>query len=206
MALLASEVARVRVELGYNALSGPAEPYIGYTAIFDQVIQQYLSAGATTTSSTSVTAVTPPGAPAPVALTLVSATGFEAGAVVWIDVDARQERAIVESLSGSVITVMLAKDHAGTYPVTVEGGETMVREILSEIAKVKAKIGSVTLSTAGLKRADEVEWYPGQFGMSSALAGDVAALDFWRNELAIVLGVQNMRQLRAMQGAYAVNY
>ena len=56
MALLTSELMRIRAELGYNALGVGAEPYVGITAVFDQIVKVYLNAGATTTSATAVTA------------------------------------------------------------------------------------------------------------------------------------------------------
>ncbi len=56
MALLDSEIARIKAELGYNLLTTGAVPYIGVTQVFEQVIQQNVLAGAKTTSATVVTA------------------------------------------------------------------------------------------------------------------------------------------------------
>src|SRR5215471_2659866 len=120
MALLDAELNRIRYELGYPGLSVLAEPYIGIAAVFTRIVQPYLLSGASSTSSTAVTAAT---APTLVTLTLASATGFDAGARVVIDVDARQEMVTVESVSGSTISVLLKLAHTGTYPVTVEGSE-----------------------------------------------------------------------------------
>lgn len=188
MALLDSEIIRIRVELGYNALNVGAEPYIGTQAVFNQVIQTYMQGGAATTSSTTVTAAT---TPTPVTLTLASATGFTVGCRVAIDVDARYESAIIETLSGSTITVLLSAAHAGTYPVSVEGGESIVREALRAIAACKAQLVGSGLRSAGLKRADEVEFYATQKGASSRLADLRRELMMWRDELAGVLGVVN---------------
>lgn len=38
MSLLPSELATIRAELGFNVLTIGAEPYIGVTSVFDQVI------------------------------------------------------------------------------------------------------------------------------------------------------------------------
>ena len=59
MALLESEIIRLRFECGYNLLNAGAEPYVSVVAIFNQVIATYMQAGATTTSSTSAGSPTP---------------------------------------------------------------------------------------------------------------------------------------------------
>ncbi len=196
MALLQSELLRCRSELGYNVLSAGAEPYIGVTAIFDQVIATYLNAGATTTSATAVVAAT---TPTLVTLTLTDATDFDAGTAIVLDVDARQERATIESVTGSTVSLLLTGKHTGTYPVTVEGGETMVRETLNRILGVKAQIETMA-STAGLKRAEDIEWYQSKRGGSSALDDLKALLMHWRDELASILGVCNMWRMRQTSG------
>lgn len=196
MALLNSEVLRLKAELGYNVLGVGAEPYVGILAIFNQVVQAYLTAGATTTSATSVTAST---APALVTLTLASATGFSVGDMVVLDVDSRQETAMIQSLTGSTIAVLLTKDHGGAYPVTVDGGETIVRENLHRIRLVKeAMVAAMT--TAGLKRAEDIEWYQAQKGGSSLFGELQTQLNYWRNELAAAVGLENMHNPMARGG------
>lgn len=192
MALLDSEIQRIRYEIGYNLLNAGAEPYIGVHAVFEQVIQVYLRAGATTTSTTAVTAAT---TAAPVALTLASATGFAAGARIVIDVDVRQEIATVQALAGNVVTVLLTKTHSGTYPVTVEGGETIVRQILAELRDVQAKILS-SAGAAGLKRAEDIEWFQGVNGVGALSTTLNAMRDYYRDELASALGVENLHRTR----------
>ena len=201
MALLTSELRRIRDELGYNVLNAGAEPYIGVQAVFDQVIAEYMQGGATTTSSTSVTAST---TPTPVTLTLASAVGFTAGDTVAVDVDERYEQAKIQAVSGSTITVILSLAHAGSYPVTVEGGEMIVREKLRQIALVKERIGRLT-TRGGLKRADEVEWYEGKRGDAQVTAA-FQLLGFWRDELASTLGVVNLHKARRGGGASVVLY
>lgn len=189
MALLESEIYRIRAELGYPVLTIGAEPYIEHVAIFDQVIQPYIESGAQTTSTTTVAATTDP---TPSTLTLASSTGFHLGEIVIVDVDARQERVTVEAIAGSTITVLLTKAHAGSYPVTVEGGESIVRGILGRLRDADDRLLSAA-QTAGLKSVGRgaVEWY-GSGG--ATIVGTLKDLkNYHRNELAACLGVPNMR-------------
>lgn len=186
MALLDSEIARIKWHLGYNLLSVGATPYIGVAAVFEQVIQVYLEGTASTTSATSVTAAS---TPTPVTLTLVSATGFNPSDKVVIDVDSRQERVTVQSVSGSTISVILTKAHSGTYPVSVEGPDTIVRDILQRCDDAWAAY-STALSSAGLKQLGqgEIEWFE-EKGSSGRLGALKATLARWRSELGSVLGI-----------------
>jgi hypothetical protein len=188
MALLDSEIRRLKFELGYPLVAAGAEPYINVRAVFEQVVQTYMTAGASTTSSTAVTAAS---TPTPVAITLASATGFTAFDPVVVDVDGRQERAVVQAVSGSTITLLLSNTHSGTYPVTVEGGESIVRDLLRQLAAVSLTIESATES-AGIKRVDEVEFYEN----GARFGGLVAHRAYLRDELASALGVPNLRSLR----------
>lgn len=187
MALLDSEVARCKAELGYSLLS-QANAYIGITLLFEQIVQPYIGAGATTTSATAVAAVLEGEGPQPKALTLADVTGFHAGDRVIVDVDGRQESATVRLLTGVAITVDLALQHSGTYPVTVEGGESIVREILGRIRATKTEMGA-TFGEGGLKKVDEVEFYETGGTLFSTLGQQLA---YWREELAAALGIQSM--------------
>lgn len=210
MALLTSEIQRIRYELGYNVVQ-IANPYITTFALFESVIQQYVQGGATTTSSTAVTAAT---TPTPVALTLASATGVSVGDTLVVDVDDRQERAIISALSGAVATVALSKAHSGTYPVTVEGGEAIVRQILRQLAIFTGEGGDDGLlaqaaAGAGVKKVDEIEFFGGGGSGSDASAAFDAkkrAREYFRDELASALGVQNLRKVRKGQGNDLVVY
>lgn len=194
MSLLDSEIWRIKYELGYNILQNSAEPYIGVVAIFNQVIQANVSAGVATTSTTAVAASS---TPTRVTITLASASGFTAGCRVAIDVDDQQESATVESVSGSTIILYLSKAHGGTYPVTVEAGESIVREILRKLYKFSKSGGSFDqgLETAGLKKVDEIEFF-GRDG-TSKLDSIKEYQTYWRNELASALGVINLRDVRS---------
>lgn len=199
MALTTSEVTRIKAELGYPLLSTSAEPYIGIAAIFDQVIRPYLLEGASTTCTTAVTAAA---SPTPVTLTIASATGFAAGNTVIIDVDERQESATVQSLSGASIVVLLSLAHSGTYPVTVEGGESIIREMLATLRSFTGPTGKIAKAAeqAGLKKVDEIEFFDasqrtGGTG-SSVLDGILANQMYHRDELAQLLGCPNLRSKR----------
>lgn len=194
MALLDSEVARIKAELGYSLLS-QGQVYIGTAAIFEQVIQVYLGAGATTTSATDIT-----GDGTPKSITLTSATGFAAGARVVVDVDGRQETVTVQALSGTTLTALFLKTHTGTYPVTVEGGETLAREKLVACQILHEALTGAADGTGALKRAEDIEWHPPAPGTSQyrAIREDLMLA---RDELASVLGVENLWRRKQSSGA-----
>lgn len=193
MALLDSEIQRIRYELGFNVMGVDAEPYLTYFGSLNRVISLYLNAGPKTTSSTSVVAAS---TPTQRTLVLADATGFDAGATVYVDVLPNQERAVVQSVSGSSVVVFLQKAHAGVYPVTVDGGEAMIREKLAELYTAAQKI-IAGLDTAGLKRVDEIEFYGGA-KMSSQATMLYQIRDTLRDELAVMLGVVNLWRSRRM--------
>jgi hypothetical protein len=195
MALLESEITALRWHLGYNVLDAGAEPYVSIVAVFDSVIATYLRAGAATTSSTSVAASA---TAEPVALTLASATGVSEGATVIVDVDARQERATVQALSGTDITVLLKLAHGGTYPVTVEGGESIIRDLLGKLRTIGDTIAASGMQAAGVKVVDEIEF----FGDRDSRRAQLIELQaYYRQELADALGVANLRAVRAGQAS-----
>lgn len=202
MALLASELQRLRFELGFNTLAVGAEPYISVYAVFDQVIAPYLLAGASTTSSTVVTAASEP---TPVTLTLASATGFAAGARVVVDVDSRQESATVQAVTGSTITLMLTKAHTGTFSVSVEGGEAIIRGILQKLDAISGLMGGGTsglmagaASSAGLRKVDEIEFFGGGNTIGTQGVDQLTQLvklqEYWRDELAYALGIPRLNK------------
>jgi hypothetical protein len=195
VALLDSEIQRIRFELGYTVMGVNAEPYVEYFGTIDRVVQLYLNAGATTTSSTSVAAAS---TLTQRTIVLASATGFSAGATIYVDVLPQQERAIIQSISGNSIVVYLQKAHAGSYPVTVDGGEAIIREKLSQLYDIDLKQGSA-INTAGLKRVDDIEFYGGTV-MSSQVTMLQQLRDLRRDELASALGVANLHKLRRGSG------
>lgn len=191
MALLASEAARIKSELGYSVLTSGAIPYRDVWSTFDEVIQNYVQSGATTTSATPVTST---GAVQQVTLALASATGFSSGAAVVVDVDSLQERATIQNLSGTSCTVLLKLAHSGTYPVTVEGGETLVRAYLRQLVSIADKLAA-GWDTAGVAQVDEVRFHAPKDGLTNLhlLRQEQTRL---RNELAAILNVPNMHARR----------
>lgn len=208
MALTDAEVQRIRYELGYPNLNTAAEPYIGIAAFFSRVMQPYLLSGASTTGSTTVTAAL---SPTPQTLTLAAATGFAVGNVVVVDVDARQERATVSALVGNQITVQLTKDHSGTYPVTVEGAESIIRDILAELRVLTTGMNgqpgtiSSVRSRVGLKKVDDVEFFGGGNTLASQGRDPLTALfelrEYWRDELAHAIGIERLNDKRNSGGS-----
>ncbi len=197
MALTTAEIARIKSELGYNALTLGAVPYASVYSVFDVVIKPYLQEGGDTTSATTVTAAT---TATPVALTLASATGFTARDQVWIDVDAREESATIQALSGSIITVLLQKAHTGSYPVTVDSGLQIVRQLLRRVREAQDQMAGLTIGAGSLKKVDEVEFYPSRTGASALVAGR-ELVDYWRDQLAITLGLVNYNKPARGAGA-----
>jgi len=193
MALSQAELQRIKAELGWNVLSTAAEPFIGVAMVFDQVIASYLLAGADTTSATTVPETTEPKQRT---ITLASATGFAAGNRVWVDVDDRAESTTIQSLTGTVATVVLSRPHSGTYPVYVDGGEAIVRELLGRIRDTKKELAGI-YGEGALKKVDEVEFY--QTGMT-AFGSTAKVLMFWRDELASALGDVSLNKWRRRSG------
>ena len=207
MALLQSELERIKIELGWNGLAFAAEPYVGIAAVFESVVRPYLLSGLITTSATVVTAAN---ALAPVALTLAATSGTNTqgtavtvspGDTLVIDVDDRQETAKVQSLSGAVATVHIRLAHSGTYPVTVEGAEAYVRECLRNCRDAAARIAN-SAKRAGVRKVDEIEFFEGKgTGGSTVFKELVEQRDYWRGELYRTLFGQGNRGLSATGGS-----
>lgn len=208
MALLTSEITRIKAELGYPLLSINAEPMIGIHAVFEQVIQPYTLSGASTTSSTTVEAAS---TPTPVSLVLTAGAGFVPGSVVVVDVDSRQERATIQSSVGSSVTVQLSLPHTGTFPVTVEGGESIIREILLELRKLAQGMNGAESAMAslqsrlGLKKMDEIEFFGGGSTLAAQgldpMSQTLQLREYWRDELARCLGIPRLNSKSASGGS-----
>jgi hypothetical protein len=176
------ELARIKREVMSNVLDLGASPYIDQLSVF-QLIRDHVvsSTVAPTTSSTAVTST------GPTVLTLDSVTGLVSGSRVVLDCDDQRETVTVRAVMGSTISVVCRKLHGGTYPVEVESPLTTVRGLLSDLISMELLERDAPAS-AGLKKADEVEWFGGGGDDSpmKALARRRAAL---RMELANVLGI-----------------
>jgi hypothetical protein len=202
--LLASELARLKVELGYNALTLSALPYAfdGITAIFEQVVQPYLEGGTLTSSTTTITSQT---APTPATLTLATVVGVNVGDRLVVDQDLPQEFGHVQSISGSTVTLLLQGAHSGTYPVTVEGGESIARGYLRECILIAHRISRFG-ARAGVAKADEVEFFATTEKQMGGRGELMALQRYWRNELATCLGVENLRESASGSSQLTENY
>ncbi len=190
MSLTDAEVQRCRYEMGFVNLSVSAEPTLGITSYFDSILQPYLLAGAATTSSTPVSVAT---TPTPTSIVIASATGFAAGATILVDVDTRQERVTIQSLASTTLTAQFSFAHSGSYPVVVEGGESIVRDILTKLRRLADSIDSMR-SRAGLQQVDDVRFFGGGSTLASQGIDPVTHLlnlrEMWRDELASCLGIE----------------
>jgi len=211
MALLESEIQRIKYELGYHLITIQGEPYIGFTALFEQVIQPYLQEGADTTA---LSVVGPLDGMSTVTIELADGTGFKVGQVVIIDTDDLQERATVRALDTSgpnpIITVRLEKDHdpAG-YPVTVEGGLTIIRSLLTDLRAFDQPGSSSFLklrSRAGVKKVDEIEFFGDAKVGFTALSNMDALREYLRKQLATALNVPYLRGMKDTSSNNTVLY
>lgn len=187
--LLDSEMAAIRREVLDNVLDYGATPYIGVLSVYN-VIQNHVISS-TISPTTSATAVTVAG---PTVLTLVSVSGLVAGMRVVIDTDDLRETVTIRAIVGSTVSVICNNLHSGTYPVEVESPLTLVRGILSDLNNIDTYQRAAP-GTAGLRKADEVEWATGSESPLRTLAARRSAL---RMELASAAGIGwVLRDIRA---------
>lgn len=209
-----ADLQRIKFELGFNMLTVGAEPYLGITRYFEQIVQSFINSGVLTSSSTVVAAS--PTVPAAVSLTLTSPTGGAQppGALavldhVIVDVDAAQEFATVMSITSNSITVQLSKAHGagGAYPIEQEGGEALVRIHLNYLRKIADRIQRFG-ARAGIKKTDEVEFFGGSRGRSSEDSGFKTLGQMqthFRRELCMLLfGVGNIAQFGGGGGSIGI--
>jgi hypothetical protein len=136
-------------------------------------------------ATTSSTTVTGSADPTPTTITLASATGFATGQRVVVDVDTRRETVTIQNLSGVSLSALFVKSHSGTYPVAIESGETIAREILAKLVSFDSDRLD-RLKSSGIKKVDEIEFF------TSAQAEFDSARNALRNDLASALGVPNL--------------
>lgn len=185
--LSASEVLRIKAELGYNLLSY-GQIYISIAAIFETVIQPYLQPSALSSCTTLVAAATPGTDPAPVALTLLTPFTVNVFDRVNVDVGTRAESVIVASVSGAQIIVQLSKDHGPlAYPVSLDGGESIVREKLARIRAIRERMEN-TFGEGPVKQVDELQFYRAGYEGSTQFGVLGSELMYYRRELAAHIG------------------
>jgi hypothetical protein len=192
MALTTSEIQRIKAELGFNLLNAGADVYVGgITAFFENVLQVYAQSGASTTCTTVIP--TPTQLPTAVAITLASSSGFASGLQVLIDVDGLQEAVTIQSISGSVITVLLAKPHQGTYPVTIPSTGT----VTSSTTVVPALPSPPTLASLTLASAVG-------FSANDTIIVDDGVRQESTKAISVIGNVVTCMLLKGHAGTYAV--
>ena len=158
--LNADEMNRIKLEVGDTVMGYGAVAHFGVRSIYDVIRDNVSSSSvAATTSTTTVSAA------GPTTITLASATGYEAGQRLVLDVDDARETVTLRSLSGASASVVCTKTHSGTYPVEVESALTLVRGILSDLVTLEQQ-GRSMVGSVGIKRVDEVEWFGASEGGS----------------------------------------
>lgn len=176
------ELDRIKFEAMDNVLGFGAVPYASIRNVYG-IIQDNVSSLSVdpTTSSTAVTAA---GA---ATLTLADATSIVAGTRVVLDVDDSREVVTVRNVSGSVISVVCTKAHAGTYPVEIESALTIVRGLLADLETLSQRERTLYAS-AGVKSVDEIEFF-GPMERGGALGAIMGARIAKRHELARACGI-----------------
>jgi hypothetical protein len=205
--LTQGEVQAIKFELGFNQLTVGAEPYVGITRYFEQIVLPNLYSGSFASCSTSVAAS--PITPAAVSLVLSpGVAGFSVMDHVFIDVDTAQEWVTIQGVNSgsSSITVQLSKAHGAggfAYPVEVESGQGLVRQYLTYLRKIRDRIHRFG-ARAGVKKADELEFFGGSHGRASEASGFVTLeqmQEYFRTQLCMLLfGVGNIQQLGGAGG------
>lgn len=183
------ELDRLRAELLEHLLDIGAEPYYSHMRVFT-LVQTYVTSSSTagTTSATTVASA------GPAVLTLALITGIAAMDRVQIDCDDSRETVTVRAVSGSTISVICRKTHSGTYPVEKESSLTLVRGVLSDLARVESEINEVT-ATGGLKQVDEVIWKDGP----SPVREVSEARHMLRSRLAHLVGLSQLLATNSKQ-------
>jgi hypothetical protein len=129
-------------------------------------------------------------------LTLASVAGLSSGSRVVLDVDTSREVVTVRAVTGSTVSVVCAKTHAGTYPVEVESALTIVRGILADLEAIDQQ-ERVAIPQAGVKRVDEIEFF-GRAEGGSAQASLTQHRNALRARLASATGLTGiLRELMA---------
>lgn len=219
MSFTYGDIARLKWELGYNAVGIGAEAYVlnSYVAVFDAIVPYISDQGST--SSTTVTAQSTPtnttltlAANPPVTGAQMNVYGnvFSVGAKISVDVGPAQEtNVIVQAISGLNITVALQNAHgaAGSYPVTLQGVEFLARDILARLDILNGQIKGFAPVVAGIAEGDnDAKFFAGtrggRRGSQRGVIDDLIEQRDWaRKDLAALLGIQNLWDLRGRFGS-----
>lgn len=183
--LSTSAMVRIKAELHDTVATIAAGVYIDIRSIYDVI--QGAVVGSDIPATSTATAVTVAGN---ASLVLASIAGIEVGTKLVLDVDAAREVVTVRSVTGSTVSVLCRQTHAGTYPVEIESGVTIVEGILAELDTVALQRRQ-QLSSAGVKRVDEIEFFGGTDGVNASIDATAESL---RKALGQALGLDNIRR------------
>ena len=208
MALQSYEIDLIKMQLGYAVERLSAEPYIGYVALFDRVVQPYTFDNTTTSSTAVVAAGTLPITVAanPAAPNNSALLTFNLGTQCVVDVGPNQEIATIQVLSGLTWTLTFANTHPAGFTIWPNGAEWAVRGILTRIATIETAIGTISPRLAGLGQVDEIKAFASSKGAGKGATRDtfdslVAQRAQARNDLAGAIGVPNLWEVRKADGA-----
>lgn len=212
-------IQKLKGQLGFNAVNVGAEAYVlnGYAAMFDAAIAPYMVDQGS--SSTTVVPASSTGSAVAVAVTVAAnpivsgaqvaniyGNVFTQGAKVVVDVGPQQEtNVVIMGISGLVLTLLLANAHGqyGSYPVLLQGGEYLARQIMARIDVIEGQLTGIAPITAGVTRADDVQLASSMMGRKGQLdkfQSLNAQRDLARKELASLLGVPNLWEMRGKFG------
>lgn len=167
-AVTTAEVEELRHHLGFGNVGLGGYPYTpdGYLQLFTQVIQPYLGTAPETTATTAVTASTI------ATVTPASMTGIAVGVRLHVDNGSDWEEVLVKAVTVSTFTARFEKAHTTAgYPILVSSGIARLRVLLQAASGAWAAIQSPdAVAGAGLRRVDEIEWYPGLGTLGGAQA------------------------------------
>jgi hypothetical protein len=113
-------------------------------------------------------------------------------------------------ITANTITCLLSKPQSGTYPVIVEGGESIIRDLLNDLRQISSGMNgqagtlSALRSRVGIKAiVGVVEFFGGGGTLASQgidpLTQVMQLREMWRDELASILGIP---RLNARSGAH----
>lgn len=205
-----SELQYCKYACGINQLQVGAEPLVSITRYFEQVVVPYLQYGQLTTCATAIAASARGSGPIPVLLMLADATGISMMDRVVVDVDSAREVATVQSITGNNIVVMLANAHGavGAYPVEQEGGSSLVRQYIAFLHRIDDRIDRFG-ARAGVKKADEVEFFGGSHGRGHEPNGFKTfeqMRDFFRGQLSkLLFGVGDVGAMSGGRGSSGIS-
>jgi hypothetical protein len=209
VSLRAEEILRVKFALGVSVTLIGAEPYITFLAIFNVAIQPYII-DPTTTSSSVVAGSSQPTAIVVASIPVIAGSvtpAFTVGTTVTIDVGPTAEQSQILTISGTTIWVTINNSHGsnGAYPVTMAGGEQVVRDILARIATIEGQLSNFAPQSAGVEQVDEIKLYPAtttgsRRGSRDMFESLVQQREQARDDLGEAVGFPNLRTVKKSRG------